>query len=152
MEANLHCVRNSYTVNANLVNSTVDGEKIDKVGTERVLAGKSDLEALGLDELDDLNGSLSVCQYGVRYRPRVCENAWALARPGAAQRSATHVDDVGHVLAMRMLAEVGRGANDDVKTIDTSLHGQTGIVHVAADVGQDLGLEAELADGLAILS
>lgn len=53
---------------------------------------------------------------------------------------------------MRMLAEVRGCANDDVETVDTSLHGQTGIVHVATDVGQDLGLEAELADGLAIPS
>lgn len=61
MEVSLHCVRNSYPVHANLVNGTVDGEEIDQVGTERVLAGKSDLEALGLDEFDDLNGSLFVC-------------------------------------------------------------------------------------------
>lgn len=53
---------------------------------------------------------------------------------------------------MRMLAKVCGCANDDIETIDTSLHSQAGIVHVAADVGQDLGLEAELADGLAILS
>lgn len=57
-EANLHCVSNSNTVHANLVNGTVDREKIDEVGTERVLAGKPDLETLGLDELNDLNGSL----------------------------------------------------------------------------------------------
>lgn len=64
----------------------------------------------------------------------------------------THVDDVGHVLAMRMLAKVRGCTNDDIKAIDTSFHSQTSIVHVAADVGEDLGLETELADGLAVLS
>lgn len=53
---------------------------------------------------------------------------------------------------MGVLAQVCGCSNDNIKPIDTSLHGQTGIVHVAADVGQDLGLEAELADGFAILS
>lgn len=57
-EANSHCVSNSNTVHANLVDGTVDREKIDEVGTERVLAGESDLETLGLDELDNLDRSL----------------------------------------------------------------------------------------------
>lgn len=63
IEANLHCVRNSYSVHADLVDGTVNGEKIDEVGAERILAGKPDFEALGLDEFDNLNGSLLVCQY-----------------------------------------------------------------------------------------
>lgn len=74
-----HCIRNSNAVHANLVNGTVDREKIDEVGTERVLAGKPNLETLGLDELNDLDGSLFGRQHGVRYRPRACEAAWALA-------------------------------------------------------------------------
>lgn len=53
---------------------------------------------------------------------------------------------------MRVLAEVRGCANDDVETVDASFHSQTGVVHVATDVGKDLSLEAELADGLAILS
>lgn len=53
---------------------------------------------------------------------------------------------------MRMLPEVRGRANDNVEAINTSFHSQAGIVHVATDVGQNLGLEAELADGLAVLS
>jgi hypothetical protein len=34
--------------------------------------------------------------------------------------------------------------------VRTSFDGDPGIVHVAADVGEDLGLESELADGLAV--
>ena len=74
-----------------------------------------------------------------------------LGRPDCqAQRDATHVDDVGHVLAVGMLAEVRGCANDNIQAVDTSLDSQTGIVHVAADVCQNLGLEAELADRLTI--
>lgn len=50
-------------MHADLVDGTVNGEKIDEVGAERILAGKSYFEALGLDEFDNLNGSLFVCQY-----------------------------------------------------------------------------------------
>ena len=58
--------------------------------------------------------------------------------------------DVRHVLAVRELAQEGRGADDDVDAVDTGLDGDAGVVHVTADVGQDLGAEAELADGLAV--
>jgi hypothetical protein len=65
-----------------------------------------------------------------------------------------------------------RSANDNINTIDcnnmsapsrdseepksgsprhtSSLDGDAGIVHMTPDVGQDLGLEAQLADGLAV--
>lgn len=48
-----------------------------------------------------------------------------------------------------MLAElccVGR----DIHSVDASLDGNPGIVHVASNVAEDLGLETQLADGLAI--
>jgi hypothetical protein len=68
---------------------------------------------------------------------------------------------------VREFTQEGRGADDDVDTVDawiasstpslaqkytvrTSFDGDPGIVHVAADVGEDLGLESELADGLAV--
>lgn len=58
--------------------------------------------------------------------------------------------DVGHVLAVRVLSQERTGTNDNVDTVNTSLNGNLDIVHVAADVSQDLGLETELADSLAI--
>lgn len=54
--------------------------------------------------------------------------------------------DVGHVLAMGELPEEGRGSDDDVDTIDTGRDGESCVIHVATDVGEDLGLESELAD------
>ena len=55
-------ISDTDTVNAGLVDGLVEGEKVDKVGTEGVLGGEADLEALALDELDDLNGGLGdVC-------------------------------------------------------------------------------------------
>src|SRR3569833_616674 len=73
-------------------------------------------------------------------------------RPWGRGGDYTHVDDVGHVLAVRVLAKIRRGADHDIKAITSRLHGQTGVVHVAANMSQDLGLEAELADSLAVLS
>lgn len=67
----------------------------------------SDLEALGLDKLDDFERSLG---------------------------------DVGHVLAVTVLAEEAGGANDNVKAVDAGLDGQLGVAHVASDVCCMLGL------------
>lgn len=53
-------VGNTDTVDANLVDGAVDGEEIDEVGTERILRRETDLKTLGLDEVDDLNGSLNL--------------------------------------------------------------------------------------------
>lgn len=53
-------VGNTDSVDADLVDGAVDGKQIDEVGTEGVLRGETDLETLGLDELDNLNGSLFI--------------------------------------------------------------------------------------------
>lgn len=52
------CVCNTDSVDANLVDGGVEAEKIDKVGSERVFGRESDLETLGLDELNDFNGGV----------------------------------------------------------------------------------------------
>jgi hypothetical protein len=94
-----------HTVDTDLVDSLVDAEEIDKVGPEGVLAGKPDLNILGLDELDNLNGGLV---------------------------------DVGHVLAVGVLPQERRGSNNDIHSVNSSLDGYPGIVHVASDVRQNL--------------
>jgi len=58
--------------------------------------------------------------------------------------------NVGHILAVAVLTEEAGSADDDIEAVDTSLNSELGIAHIATDVSQDLGLEAELADGLAI--
>lgn len=58
--------------------------------------------------------------------------------------------DVCHVLSVAVFAEVARGTNDDVETVDTSLDGDFGIGHAASHVSENLGLETKLADGLAV--
>lgn len=40
----------------------------------------------------------------------------------------------------------------NLHSVNTSLDSDPGIVHVASDVGEDLGLETQLADGLTVLS
>jgi hypothetical protein len=49
-----------------------------------------------------------------------------------------------------VLHQVAAGANDDVDTVNTSRDGQLGIGHVTSHVSENLGLEAELADLLAV--
>jgi len=51
-------VGDTDSVDADLVDGSVEREKVDQVGSERVLGRESDFEALGLDELDDLDGSV----------------------------------------------------------------------------------------------
>jgi hypothetical protein len=58
--------------------------------------------------------------------------------------------DVGDVLAVTVLHQVAAGANNDINTVNTGCDGQLGVVHVASHVSEDLGLEAELADLLAV--
>jgi hypothetical protein len=58
--------------------------------------------------------------------------------------------DVCDVLAVAVLHQVAAGTNDDVDTVNTSRDGQLGIGHVTSHVSEDLGLEAELADLLAV--
>jgi hypothetical protein len=60
------CAANSIgdtnTVNANLVDSAVNGQKVNEVRSERVLGAESDLLALALDKLNDLQRRvLDVC-------------------------------------------------------------------------------------------
>lgn len=74
------------------------------------------------------------------------QNGRACTRPGKQQ---TYLD-VGHVLAVRVLTEERAGANDDIDTVNASLDGDLDIVHVASHVSEDLGLQAKLADGLAV--
>jgi len=53
------CVRDTDTVDADFVYGLVDRKEVDKVRSEGVLGGESDLNALGLDEVDDLDRGLS---------------------------------------------------------------------------------------------
>jgi hypothetical protein len=50
-------VGNTDTVDTDLVDGAVDGEQVDEFGPERVFRGESDLDALGLDEFDNLDGA-----------------------------------------------------------------------------------------------
>ena len=110
-------VSNTDSVHTDLVDGAVDGEEVDKVAAERVLGGETDLLALRLDVLDNLDsGVLDVCD----------------------------------VLAVAVLHQVAAGADNDIDTVNTGRDGQLGIVHVTSHVSEDLGLETEVADGLAV--
>jgi hypothetical protein len=55
-----YSVGHTDTVDTDLVDSPVNGQQIDQLGSERVLGRETDLDPLGLDELDDLDGAASV--------------------------------------------------------------------------------------------
>jgi hypothetical protein len=50
-------VGDTNSVDANLVDSAVDREEVGELGAERVLGRETDLDTLGLDELDDFDGA-----------------------------------------------------------------------------------------------
>lgn len=51
-------VGDADSVDADLVDGAVEGKKINQVGPEAVLGRESDLDALGLDELDNLDSGV----------------------------------------------------------------------------------------------
>ena len=46
------------SVQTDLVDGSVDGQEVDELGSERILGREPDLDPLGLDKLDDLDGLL----------------------------------------------------------------------------------------------
>lgn len=60
--------------------------------------------------------------------------------------------DPGHVLAVRVFPQERTRPDNDIDTVNTRLDGESGVVHVASNVRQDLGsLEAERTDCLAVV-
>ena len=55
-------------------------------------------------------------------------------------------DDLVHALAVRELAQEGRGAEQDVDARDAGLHGDARVVHVTAHVREDLRAKTERGD------
>jgi hypothetical protein len=110
-------VGDANAVDANLIDGLVDGEEVDEIGAEGILGREADLDALGLDKIDDLDRALG---------------------------------DVGHVLAVRKFTEEGGRADDDVHAIYAGLDGDARVVHMATDVGENFGIQTELADGFAV--
>jgi hypothetical protein len=112
-----HCIRNTHAIHSYLIYSAVDGQEIHEIGSERVFRAESDLLALALNELDDLErGILDIC----------------------------------HIFAVTVFAKVARSADNDIQAVDACLDGNLGILHVASNMSEDFGLEAELADGFAV--
>ena len=60
------------------------------------------------------------------------------------------LDDLGNLLAVRELAQQARGAEQDVDAVDAGLDRDARVLHRAARVGEDLRLQAQVGDGLAV--
>lgn len=122
-------VGNTNTVNADLVDGGVDGQKVDQVGTEGVLTGETDLNALGLDELDNFNGGVldigHILAVGVLTEVRGGTN-----------------DNIARYSQFEFKFDFGQ-STDNSHSINTGLDGNAGIVHVATDVSEDLRIELD---------
>jgi len=46
-------ISDSDSIHSNLVDSSVEVEEVDEIGSEGILRRESDLDTLGLDEVDD---------------------------------------------------------------------------------------------------
>lgn len=172
-------VGDTDTVDTDLVDGAVNGQQVDKLGSERVFGRESDLDTLRLDKFDDLNGAirqystLMLDQFGsasareprsgsaishsspptgdmiLSYHRRPARRTLSSRTRNREEHS--RLGDPGHVLAVRVFPQERRRANDDINTVHTGLDGDTRIVHVASDVGENLGpLEAELTDSFAV--
>lgn len=60
--------------------------------------------------------------------------------------------DICHVLSVTVFPQELTRANDNINTIDSGLDGYLDIVHMTSHMREDLGLQSELADGLAVES
>lgn len=63
-----------------------------------------------------------------------------------------HLQDISHILSVRVLPQEATRSNDDVDTVYASFDGNSRIVHVASDVCKDLALQSQLADRFAVPS
>lgn len=54
---------------------------------------------------------------------------------GKNGKNDSRLGNPSHVLTVRVLPQERRGTNDNVDTVNTSLNSQSGIVHVASNVG-----------------
>ncbi len=110
-----HGIGDAHAVDANLVHRAVDGQQVDQVAAEAVLAAEAHLQAVALHIFDHF-----------------------LRR----------VDDIGDVLAVRELTQIAAGAEQHVDAVCAGLDGDARIVHMAAHMRQNLGLQAQLSDAL----
>jgi len=52
-------IGHTNSVDAYLIDRTVDGEKVDEFGSERIFGGETDFDSFGFDELNDFDGAKS---------------------------------------------------------------------------------------------
>ena len=60
-------------------------------------------------------------------------------------------DDLVDTFAVAELAQDRRRPEEDVDPVDARLHGDARVVHMAANVGEDLRLQGKRRDRLAVL-
>lgn len=111
--------------------------------------GVSDADAVDADLVDGLVDGEQVDEVAAErvFRREPDLDALALDKVDDLDRG---LGDVRHILAVAELAQERRSTDDDVHAVHASLDSDPGVVHVAANVGEDFGAKPELADGLAV--
>lgn len=140
-------VGDTNAVYTNLIDGAVDGKKVDQIRSERVFGTEANLLALALDKLDDFYRGILDASIPLAHN---LEHFSLRASMPKHRRAAGDV--LSHVFSVRMVAEVAGGSNNDIESVNARLDGDSRIVHVAADVSENLGLETELADSFTVPS
>lgn len=70
----------------------------------------------------------------------------------ADMRTTTHLQDISHILSMRVFPQEARSTNDDINAIYASFDSDSSIIHMTSDMSQNLALQTQLADGFTISS
>ena len=156
-----HRVGDAHPVDSDLIHDRVDGQKIDQIGPKRVFARESNLDPLGLDEVDDLDGGVG--DVGHVFAMRVF--------PQVGRRANHHISViVGRSVWARRAVRNRRMKMSCLHSVHAGLDGDSCIVHMTSNVSEDLrhgispslngefwnglhfGLETQSADGLTVSS
>lgn len=117
---------NIHSVNTGLVNGLVEGEDVDKIGSEGIFGRESDFDSLAVVIVSHRFGRR--LQYPNDLRLDVFNDL-----------NSGLLDEL-HALSVAVLAQEAGGSDNEIDTIDTALDGLLGVLHVTSDVGENLGL------------
>ena len=115
-----------HSVNTSLINGLVEGEDIDEVGSERVFGREAYFNSLAVVIV-----SLPIC-----HRQR---NQNDLRLDVFNDLNCGLLDEF-HALSVAVFPQEAGGSDDEIDTINTALDCLLGILHVAPDVCENLGL------------
>lgn len=141
-----HGVGDSDTSDSNLVDSAVDAEQVDQVGSERILGRESNFESLGFNKLDHLDRGLDdegdVFSVGILAEER---------RGSDDDVDSIHTWTTGTGNQKKNQPRPCAPRSEKKEEL-TSLDRDPRVVHMTPDMSQDLALQSHVADLDAVLT